>query len=183
MTHRETEWIEILRADAKATGSVTATALRVGVSRGAISAILNGTASSPYVNGKSSTEQIQTKVMNTIGRIVCPFLSDLHGAEHRITGLECRDTHNRERAPTNSPRAMAHWRACQSCEKRVATAQPDFELKPLRQRVRRSDAKEVEPKQKPQKPQQAGVVDKVTWALPEVGEPMVAETTTQGESQ
>lgn len=119
MTQKEPDWIAILRADVAATGSITKTADRVGVSRGAISAIIGQTASSHYVSGKCSTAKIERRVMDTIGLIVCPFLSAGYGEEKRITGLECRDTSYRENPPTNSPRAMAHWRACQTCEKRV----------------------------------------------------------------
>lgn len=172
MTQQEPEWIEILRDDVRATGSITKTAERVGVSRGAISAILNKTASSPYANGKSSTERIAQRVMNTIGRIACPFLSELHGTEYRITGLECRETAGRERAPTNSPRAMAHWRACQGCDKRVAPAPEPVQVKPVASTPRRSRA--IEQPEAPA-PQQAGVIDKVTLPLPEVGGPQVGE--------
>lgn len=121
MTQNVPEWITILRGDVEATGSIQTTAERVGVSRGALSAILNQTPSSPYVNGKSSTKKIELRVLNTIGRILCPFLSELMGADHRITGIECREHAGREYPPTNSPRAMAHWRACQGCDKRVMT--------------------------------------------------------------
>lgn len=120
MTQNAPEWIAVLRADVEATGSVTVTAERVGVSRGALSAILNRTPTSPYVNGACSTAKIEARVMNTIGRILCPFMTEAMGSEHRITGIECRDISSREHAPTSSPRAMAHWRACQSCDKRVA---------------------------------------------------------------
>lgn len=118
MQQPETEWFALLRADIKASGSVAATAMRVGVSRGALSAILNQTATSPYVNGKSSTKKIEARILNTLGCIVCPFLTEMMEREHRITGLECREYSGRDSPPTNSPRAMSHWRACQSCEKR-----------------------------------------------------------------
>ncbi|MGO4380347.1 hypothetical protein [Pseudoduganella sp. RAF53_2] len=163
MTQRETEWFALLQADVQATGSVAATAQRVGVSRGALSAILNQTASSPYVNGKSGTAKIEARILNTIGRIECPFLTVLMEREHRITGLECREHSSRETPPTNSPRAMSHWRACQNCEKRVPGAAPA----PAKQQARIKDAAPAEP------PQQAGIIDKVTLPLPEVGGPQV----------
>lgn len=121
MQQIDTAWFALLQADVKASGSVAATAARVGVSRGALSGILNQTESSPYVNGKSSTIKIEHRIANTLGQIVCPFLSTLMEREHRMTGLECREHCARDTPPTNSPRAMSHWRACQTCEKRVIT--------------------------------------------------------------
>jgi hypothetical protein len=121
MKQIDTPWFALLQADVKASGSVAATATRVGVSRGALSAILNQTESSPYVNGKSSTIKIEARIANTLGQIACPFLSAMMERDHHITGLECREHSSRETPPTNSPRSMSHWRACQTCEKRVVT--------------------------------------------------------------
>lgn len=119
MQQTDTPWFALLRSDVSASGSISATAARVGVSRGALSAILNQTESSPYVNGKSSTAKIEARIANSLGQIVCPFLTTMMEREHRITGLVCREHCGRDTPPTNSPRAMAHWRACQTCEKRV----------------------------------------------------------------
>lgn len=121
MRQSDLPWFAMLQADVQASGSIAATAARVGVSRGAVSAILNQTESSPYVNGKSSTAKIEARINNTLGQIVCPFMTGMLEREHRITGLECREHCGRDTPPTNSPRAMAHWRACQTCEKRVVT--------------------------------------------------------------
>lgn len=121
MRQIDAPWFAMLQSDVQASGSIAATAARVGVSRGALSAILNQTESSPYVNGKSSTAKIEARITNTLGQIVCPFLTALMDGEYRITGLECREHCSRDSPPTNSPRAMSHWRACQTCEKRVVT--------------------------------------------------------------
>ncbi|MGB6053773.1 MAG: hypothetical protein WBG17_00890, partial [Burkholderiaceae bacterium] len=107
----EPEWLRIVRDDIAASGSIAKTAARVGISRAALSQIINGIG--PYGTGKASTERVAKRVMNTIGRIVCPFLTAYHGKETRITGLECRDYAYRVNPPTNSPREMQHWRACQ----------------------------------------------------------------------
>lgn len=163
MTQSVPKWIEVLRADVEATGSIQKTADRVGVTRGALSAIINQTPSSPYVNGKSSTAKIEARVMNTIGRILCPFLSEVMGEEHRITGLECRESSDREHPPTNSPRSMAHWRACQACDKRLSVPVQ----KVVKVHKQASGNVPVEP------PQQAGIIDKVTLPLPVVGGPQV----------
>jgi hypothetical protein len=157
----EAEWVAIVRADVAATGSINKTALRAGVSRGLLSAILNRTATSPYVNGKASTAKVEEKVMNTIGMVACPFLSEYHCAEHRITGLQCREFAYRTNPPTNSPREMQHWRACQGCSKRVKAAVPaPVVAKPCKVPV--TDGR-----------QQAGIIDKVTLPLPVVGGPQV----------
>jgi len=158
----EPEWMQILRADIEATGSVTATAARVGIARSSLSALINATASSPYSTGKASTAKVAERVMNTIGLFACPFLSEYHGAEHRISGLQCREFAYRENPPTNAPREMQHWRSCQSCEKRVKQAEAP---KPPRKRDGSDD----------DEPQQAGIIDKVTLPLPEVGGPQVKQ--------
>jgi hypothetical protein len=146
----EAEWIVIVRADVVATGSINKTARRVGVSRPALSQILNGIGH--YGTGKASTAKVEAKVMNTIGMVACPFLSEYHGAEHRITGLQCREYAYRDNPPTSVPRDMQHWRACQSCAKRVTVSAPKLPIALA---------------------QQAGVIDKVTLPLPEVGAPQV----------
>ena len=46
-------WLSILRADIEATGSISKTAIRVGVSRPTLSQILNGIGH--YGTGKAST--------------------------------------------------------------------------------------------------------------------------------
>lgn len=149
------DWMQIVRDDIAATGSVSKTAARIGIARSSLSAIINNTASSPYASGKASTAKVAERVMNTIGLVACPFLSEYHGAEHRITGLQCREHAYRENPPTGAPREMQHWRTCQTCPKRVPPQAPDTPAasKPL---------------------QQAGIIDKVTLPLPEVGAPQIA---------
>jgi len=121
-TKPEAEWIRIVREDVAQAGSISATADRIGVSRSALSQVLNGVG--PYGTGLASTAKIELKVMNSIGLVQCPFLSEYHGAERRITGLQCREVAYRQNPPTNSAREMAHWRACQTCPKRVTPAAP-----------------------------------------------------------
>ncbi|MBC7857984.1 MAG: hypothetical protein H7Z39_04230 [Burkholderiaceae bacterium] len=218
--------MQILRADIKASGSVAATATRVDINRSALSGILNYTSSSPYVTGKASTDKVAERVMNTIGLVGCPFLSEHHGADHRITGLQCREYAYRTNPPTNSPRDMRHWRACQHCDKRVKPAAV-AEAKPAKEKAEKAGAtyglstsgdaayyegwdstcagpddnpypvedarsdywslgwkqrRESEKKARermatmgaePQ--QQAGIIDKVTMPLPEVGGPQIAD--------
>lgn len=166
----EPEWLAILRADATATGSIAKTAERIGISRSAVSQILNGCG--PYGTGKANTDKVADKVMNSIGLVACPFLSQYHGKEHRITGLQCREFAYRASAPTNSPREMQHWRACQACPKRVAQGAA---IAPRPAKPPRKVAK-VGPVNNEIYCQQAGVIDKVTLPLPEVGGPLIEAT-------
>ena len=159
------DWMAVLRADIAATGSITKTAYRVGVSRTALSQILNGLGH--YGSGKASTAKVAEKVMSTIGLVACPFLSDYHAAEHRITGLQCREYAYRSSPPTNNPREMQHWRACQGCDKRVSPPKVEEVSVPVSSIKRKG--KSAEPAQ------QAGIIDKVTLPLPEVGAPQVQE--------
>lgn len=57
----------------------------------------------------AKTDRIQAKVLDTYARLACPHLGDT------ITLSACRG-HAMRAAPTNSPREMRHWRACQGCQ-------------------------------------------------------------------
>lgn len=74
---------------------------QIDVSRTTISLVL----ASKY---PASTDHIATRVLDTYARISCPHL------DTTITQAQCRDFAIRS-APTNSPRDMRHWRACQGC--------------------------------------------------------------------
>ncbi|MDR2220986.1 MAG: LacI family transcriptional regulator [Methylobacillus sp.] len=74
------------------------------ISRSAISLVVNG-------KYPAKTNKIALMVINTYGRVRCPFLGD------EITLAECSQHHNAS-TPISSPRAMRHWRACQGCEHR-----------------------------------------------------------------
>ncbi len=96
-------WLELLRARVEAT-SMGKTADELGVSRTTISLVLAG-------KYPAKTDRLELKVLVRYGRIECPFLA------REITFAECRNYHTRE-APTSSPFAMRHWRACQNCPNR-----------------------------------------------------------------
>jgi hypothetical protein len=159
------EWLRLLINDVSHTGSIAATARRIGIDRSALSGFLNGTSTSPYINGTASTKRLEAKVLATIGQMVCPFLSQEYGEDRHLTGLECRSYALIPHPPTHSPRAMQHWRACQSCGNKPA-AMRMVEVKP----IKTTDV------------QQAGVIDTVTRPLPEVGAPQVDLAALQGET-
>lgn len=175
------EWMRILYADIAATGSITKTAQRIGVNRTGISQIIHKPAGSNYANGKASPAKLAEKVMNSIGMVVCPFLSGEHDAGHRITGLQCREYAYRANPPTNSPRDMRHWRACQGCDKRVkpgsVIAAPVIKLAQKIGRVGPVNNEIYGPVSclTESAPQQAGIIDTVTLPLPEVGAPQIAK--------
>ncbi len=96
-------WLELLRHAVEAS-SMGRVAEDLDVGRPTISLVLAG-------KYPARTDRIAQRVINVYGRVQCPFLGE------EITGAQCRDYHTRA-APTSSPFAMRHWRACQSCPHR-----------------------------------------------------------------
>jgi len=102
-------WLDLLRDAAKATSkqAVADELSRLGkkkIGRTAISLILNG-------KYPAKTERIETLVLTRYARVQCPHLNE------NIPFAQCRDHHTKD-APTHSPFAMRHWRACQECQHR-----------------------------------------------------------------
>ena len=102
-------WLDLLQqAVAEHKRGVAGVAEQIGVSRTALSLVL----ANKY---PAKTDRIAAKVLNTYARVSCPHLGET------ITQAQCIDFATRT-APTNSPRDMCHWRACQSCHLKPATA-------------------------------------------------------------
>lgn len=107
-------FIDLLRAAVAASNgqavadALTETARELGhacrVSRTTVSLVLNG-------KYPAKTDRIELLVLTRYGRVQCPHLAQ------EISFAECRGHHARE-APTSSPYAMRHWRACQECPNR-----------------------------------------------------------------
>lgn len=93
-------WLELLRERADAVGQEKA-GEEIGVARATVSLCLSG-------KYPASTRRIELRVMTAYGHVECPFLAK------RITFSECREHHTKE-APTSSPFAMRHWKACRTC--------------------------------------------------------------------
>jgi len=93
-------WLDLLQKKADDT-SITSVGLELGLSRTTISLVLAG-------KYPANTDKIAQRVLDTYGRITCPHLNE------EITLSACRQ-HHTAAVPTSSPRAMKHWRACQSC--------------------------------------------------------------------
>lgn len=97
---RQPDWLTILKQAVDKT-NITAVAIKLGVSRTAISLVL----ADKY---PAKTDKLAARVLDVFARITCPHT----GIE--ITHAECR-TLATSAVPTSSPQAMRHWRACQSC--------------------------------------------------------------------
>lgn len=98
------QWLEILRQaveDNPRGIAGVADQMGKGVSRTALSLVL----ANKY---PAKTDRIAARVLDTFARISCPHLGET------VTQAQCRHFANRA-APTNSPRDMRHWRACQAC--------------------------------------------------------------------
>ncbi|KIO49622.1 LacI family transcriptional regulator [Nitrosospira sp. NpAV] len=93
-------WMSLL-ASAVAASNKAKVAEDLGVSRTAISLVVSG-------KYPASTDKIAARVIETYGRVICPHLGE------EITLAECKQYHTGQ-VPTSSPRAMKHWRACQTC--------------------------------------------------------------------
>jgi len=94
-------WLTMLK-QAVERSSKAAVAMELGVSRTTISLVVDG-------KYPAKTDKIEVLVLNTYGRVICPFSGD------EITLAVCKK-HHTSAVPTSSPRAMKHWRTCQGCE-------------------------------------------------------------------
>lgn len=95
-------WMDLLKAAVAAKGNNRrAVATELGISRTAVSRVLD----EKY---GAKTDNVAAKVIERYGRVTCPHL----GVE--ISLAECKNYHTGQ-VPTSSPRAMKHWRTCQTC--------------------------------------------------------------------
>lgn len=97
------QWFELLEK-AVAETSKTAVAKRIGISRTAISLVMNG-------KYPADTGKIAARVLDVFAVVGCPYLGQ------EITQAECA-AHAGRAIPTSSPRAVRHWKACQTCQNR-----------------------------------------------------------------
>lgn len=99
------EALALLRAAVAAPGvSQASVAKKIGVSATAVCLGLAG-------NYGASTDRLSQKVIIALGRVHCPHLDE------EISRKQCNEYSTRT-APTSSPFAMRHWRACQTCPNR-----------------------------------------------------------------
>jgi len=112
--YMDSSWWRRLR-DEIARTSMGATAARLGVTTSAVSQVFNGSGLYATYGAEKFGERV--RLMLDIS-ITCPFLTATAGEEKLIAGDQCREYAYRE-APTASPMATRHWRACRSCARRV----------------------------------------------------------------
>lgn len=98
-------WLTLLQEAVAATNK-KAVADEIGVSRTVVSLVMNG-------KYPAKTDKIAERVMAIYSRVECPHL------QRSITKTQCASYHNAN-APTSSPNAMRHWKACQSCPNKGA---------------------------------------------------------------
>ncbi|MDP1681045.1 MAG: hypothetical protein Q8L39_04645 [Burkholderiales bacterium] len=95
-------WLDLLnKAVAEHPRGRAGVAEALDVSRTTISLVLDD-------KYPAKTDKIEAKVMDMYARVPCPHLNET------ISINACR-AHALRAAPTNSPREMRHWRACQTC--------------------------------------------------------------------
>lgn len=99
------EALALLRAAVDAS-TISGTARRLDVSTTSVSLLLSG-------KYGASTAKMAALIVAVLGRVPCPYLQE------EISGAQCIEFHGRA-APTSSPYAMRHWRACQTCPHRRA---------------------------------------------------------------
>jgi hypothetical protein len=98
------DWLALLEADIAKTGSIQATADKLGYSRAAISLIRRG-------KYDGDPTRIIARINQICATVACPHL------ERDITGADCRAFAARP-YPTSSSLEAAHWRACRCCPQR-----------------------------------------------------------------
>lgn len=94
-------FVRLLAAEVGETNRTRA-AERVGISRTAVSLVLNNKYSSP------STKGVERRVLDALGRIDCIAVGEV------LTIEQCQ-TYREKAPPTHNPQSMQLWRACQHC--------------------------------------------------------------------
>lgn len=154
-----TEWFNGLKKEIAA-ASVTAVAARLGISRTTLSVFVNG--KGLYGTGGAKPDAIELRYRRVFEQLVCTHTGALVGVQH------CREIALRP-APTHNPLQMVQWQTCQQCRYKPAAIPVDNVVPAA------SAAKSVRHSKVDQEPmQQAGIIDKVTLPLPEVGAPQIA---------
>lgn len=97
----ETDAMTLLREEVART-SMTAAAERLGVSRTAVSLLMND----KYTADPGA---MHARILDVLGGVFCPYL------EADLARSECKRRHTRQHPPAQTADAVRHWRACQRC--------------------------------------------------------------------
>lgn len=147
-----TDWFKALLAEIAAK-NVTAVALKMGVARSTLSIFIHG--AGLYGTGKADPGNMEIRYRKAYEQLTCPHTQAMVGVAH------CRDM-ALVSAPTHNPTKMMQWQACQQCP-----------FKP--EAIKAATAQKLKSVKTAEEPvQQAGIIDKVTLPLPEVGGPQIA---------
>ncbi len=157
--YMQAEWFNGLKKEISAT-SVTAVAARLDISRTTLSVFING--KGLYGSGGAKPDAIELRYRRVFEQLVCSHTGALVGVQH------CREVALRP-APTHNPLQMVQWQTCQQCGYKPAALPAENSTPPVSAvKAKRVGKADTEPAQ------QAGIIDKVTLPLPEVGAPQIA---------
>jgi len=154
--YMNSDWFQGLQREV-ANSNKADVARKMGIKRSRLSCVMNGLGA--YGSGAASTTYIEQEYRRTFENVECPFNGNAVRIEFCRESALCS-------APTHNPRQMMQWQACQKCShkpKQIAVIT-------LKKSLKRVPTELV---------QQAGIIDKVTLPLPEVGAPQIADQTNQ----
>ncbi|MDO8180186.1 MAG: hypothetical protein Q7T62_18215 [Undibacterium sp.] len=103
--YMDADWFKALEREVAATNK-TQVALKMGVDRATVSAVVNGLAA--YGKGTAKTTNFEREFRRAYEQLECPYTGSNVGAVY------CRE-HALCVAPTHNPLQMQHWQACQQC--------------------------------------------------------------------
>ncbi|MFZ6775827.1 MarR family transcriptional regulator [Undibacterium sp. Ji83W] len=158
--YMDSDWFKAMKVEVDATNK-TVVAGKMQVNRSTLSAVMNGIGE--YGKGKASTNGIELQFRRAFEQLECPHTYKIIGVAVCRENALCA-------APTQNPRQMMHWQACQSCPHKPAPLSKVIAPKAKRPAMRQAASEPV---------QQAGIIDKVTLPLPVVGGPQVTVQTAQ----
>lgn len=142
-------------------------AKQMGICRAKLSQVMNGCGQ--YGTGAASTTHIEREYRRTFEQLTCPHTQAQVGIEH------CRE-YALSAAPTQNPIRMMQWQSCQQCpNKPKPLLTKKVVPSPPARKIGRVGVLENEIYSTTKSTQQAGIIDKVTLPLPEVGAPQVME--------
>lgn len=113
-------WFALLKAACERE-SQRAIGIRLGVSDGTVSQLLNGTGL--YGSGKAGVGRLAEKVMHALGDYECPYLTSVYSEPRVISSDECRAVAHGA-PPIGSTGQLNHWKACNTCPHKALSAPP-----------------------------------------------------------
>lgn len=150
--YMKTDWFQGLQREVE-NSTKAEVARRMGVKRSRLSCVMNGLGA--YGTGAASTAKLEEQYRRAFEQVSCPFNGNQVGIEYCRESALCS-------VPTQNPRMMMQWQACQKCE---------FKPKPLETPTQKRKKRSIE--KDGESVQQAGIIDTVTLPLPIIGGPQI----------